>query len=158
MHIFCFLFFLDCGEKKKKVKEKYKEIIISDKIQWAFPRKAAPMKDNSYRSNVFYTGTPGYRLQVLAKIDQIGGEIFFCLRVLRGIHDEDLNWPCQQGIIIKASQKMKQTGINCRFIPEKNVLTKPKSRKEKVYTEWLGPFSLRQYLKRENLIFDVCLG
>ena len=152
------MFFLDSGGKKEKLKEKYKEIIISDKIQWVFPRKAAPVKDNSYQSNVFYTGTPGYRLQVLAKIDQNGGKIFFCLRVLKGIHDENLNWPCQQAIIIKASQKMKPTRINCQFIPEKNMLTKPKSRKEKVYTEWLGPFSLRQYLKRGNLIFDICSG
>ena len=154
----CFLLFLDCGEKKKKLMEKHKDIIINDKIQWTFPRKAAPMKDNSHQSSAFYTGTPGYRLQVFAKFDQTGGEIFFCLRVLKGVHDEELNWPCQQGIIIKASKKMTPTGMECRLIPEKNVLTKPKKRKEKVYTEWFGPFSLSLYLKREKLTFDICLG
>ena len=116
------------------------------------------MNDNLYLSNVFYTGTPGYRLQVLAKIGQIEGNIFFCLRVLKGVNDEDLSWPCQQGIIIKTSKKMKPTGMECLLIPEKNVLTKPRSRKEKVYTEWSGPFSLSQYLKRETLIFYICLG
>ena len=152
------LLFLDCGEKEKNLREQYKEIIISDKIQWTFPRKAAPMKDNSHQSTAFYTGTPGYRLQVLAKTDQTAEEIFFCLRVLKGVHDEDLNWPCQQAIIIKASKKMKPTGMEWRLIPEKNALIKPKKRKEKVYTEWLGPFNLSLYLKRENLIFDICLG
>ena len=155
MHIFCF--FLDCDEKKKRLKEKYKEVIISDKIQWAFPRKAAPVKDNSYRSNVFYTGTPGYRLQVLAKIDQTGREIFFCLRVLKGVYDEDLNWPCEQGIIIEASKKMKPTRMECWLIPGNNELTKPKKKSEKVYTKWLGPFSLTVCLKRKYLIFDICL-
>ena len=150
--------FLDCGEKKKKLKEKYKEIIISDTIKWAFPHKASSMKDNLYLSNVFYTGTPGYRLQVLAKIDQTRGNIFFCLRVLKGDNDEDLSWPCQQKIVIRTSKKMKPTGMECWLIPEKNVLTKPKSRKKKVYTEWSGPFSLSQYLKRETLIFYICLG
>ena len=85
MLIFCCCFFLDCGEKKKKSRKKHKEIIISDKIQWAFARKAAPMKDNSHQSNVFYTATPGYRLPVLAKIDQTGGNFFLFNRFERSL-------------------------------------------------------------------------
>ena len=38
---------------------------------------------------------------------------------------------CQQEIIIKASQKMKPVGMNCGFIPEKNMLTKPNNEKRK---------------------------
>ena len=73
------------AKKKKKSRKKHKEIIISDKIQWAFARKAAPMKDNSHQSNVFYTATPGYRLPVLAKIDQTGGNFFWFNRFERSL-------------------------------------------------------------------------
>lgn len=115
------------------------------------------MKGKSCQSRVFYTGTPGYRLQVLAKIDRREGEICFCLRILKGVYDESLEWPCQQGISIKVSEKMQSTGVEYWFIPEKGVLTKPKSRCDKVYTEWFGPFNLRRYLNSKNLIFDIYL-
>ena len=116
------------------------------------------MKDHSYQSRVFCSGTPGYRLQVLAKIDRQEGEIFFCLRILKGVYDESLEWPCQQGISIKFSEKMQSTEIEYWFIPEDGVLTKPKSRCDKVYTKWLGPFNLSCSIKSKDLIFDIYLG
>ena len=62
------------------------------------------MKDNSHQSNVFYTATPGYRLPVLAKIDQTGG-IFFCLTVLKGVCDENLKWLVNKGLLLSLLKK-----------------------------------------------------
>ena len=159
------MFFLDCGEgkKKKRKRSRKKEVgngdaILSDKIEWVIRRNVTPWEDISYQSRVFYTGTPGYRFQVLAKIDRPEGEIFFSLRVLKGVYDENLEWPCQQGISIKVSQKMQSTSVECWFIPEEDVLTKPMSKKDKVYTKWFGPLNLGHYLNSEKLIFDIYLG
>ena len=157
-------FFLVCGKVKKKKKktpkkkkQKRRDKILSDKIEWVIRRNVAPMKDQSYQSRVFYTGKPGYRLQVLAKIDQPKEEVFFCLRVLKGVYDENVKWPYQQGISIKISEKMQSTAIEYCLTPEKDVLEKPKSKSDKVYTKWLGPFILSHYLSSEKLIFDIYL-
>ena len=78
---------------------------------------------------------------------------------MKGIYDENLIWPCQQGISIKVSKKMQSTRVDFSwFIPEKDVLTKPKSKSNKVYTKLLGPFDLSHYLDSEKLIFDIYLG
>ena len=143
-------------ENSRKDENKIRDVILRDKIEWVIRCNVAPMKDQSYQSSVFYTGTPGYRLQLLAKIDRPEEEIFFCLKVLKGVYDEKLNWPCQQGISIKTSKKMQSTRIEYWFIPEKDVLTKPKNKSDKVYTQWLGPFHLSN-LNSEKLIFDIYL-
>ena len=135
---------------------------MSDKIEWMIRGNVRPKKgftsERSYPSSVFYTGTPGYRLQLYAKINQQKGKIFFCLRVLKGVYDNDLAWPCKQGICIKLSEKMQSTGIEYWFIPEKDVLKGPKSKNDKVCTNWLGPFNLNHYLDSQDLIFDIYLG
>lgn len=56
-------------ESPRKDEDKIRVVILSDKIGWVIPCNATPKKDQSYQSSVFYTGTPGYRLQLLAKID-----------------------------------------------------------------------------------------
>ena len=159
------MFFLVCGEGKTKKRKRSRKkkvgkggTILSDKIEWVIRRNVAPREDNSYQSRVFYTGTPGYRFQVLVKINRLEGEIFFSLRVLKGVYNENLKWPCQQGICIKVSKKMQSTGVECWFIHEKDVLRKPTSKSDKVYTTWLGPFNLGHYLNSEKLIFDIYLG
>ena len=162
MH-YLFLFFLVSGEGKKKKKKmsrkkKVGKVDTMLKIEWVIRRNVTSREDNSYQSRVFYTGTPGYRLQILAKIDREEGEIFFSLRVLKGVYDEHLNWPCQQGISIKVSQKMQSSGGQCRFFPEEDVLTKPMCKSDKVYTKWFGPFVLGHYVNSEKLIFDIYLG
>ena len=157
-------FFLVCGEGKKNEKRsREKEVkrgdtMLSDKIEWVIRLNVKPREDNSYQSRVFYTGTPGYRLQLLAKIDPPEGEVFFCLRVLKGVYDEELKWPCQQGINIKVSKKMQSSRIEfCWFIPEKDVLTKPENKSDKVFTKWLGPLNLGHYLNSKKMIFDIYL-
>ena len=159
------MFFLVCGEGKKKKKKRSRkkkvenrDTVLNNKTEWVIRRNVTPREDNSYQSPVFYTGTPGYRLQILAKIDREEGEIFFSLRVLKGVYDEYVNWPCQQGISIKVSQKMQSSGGQCRFVPEEDVLTKPMSKSDKVYTKWFGPFVLGHYVNSEKLIFDIYLG
>ena len=166
-HQLCILCFSDCGEGKKKKKKKkmknqeIRDAILSDKIEWMIRANAKPVKDviskKSYQSRVFYTGTPGYRLQLCAKINRQEGEIFFCLRVLKGVYDKDLEWPYQEAICIKLSEKMQPTGIEYWFIREKDVLKRPKSKKDKVHTKYLGPFSLSNDLNSQDLIFDICL-
>ena len=68
--------------------------MLSDKIAGIIHRDLAPVtcffSRKSYQSRVFYTGIPGYRLQLHANIDRREREIFFCLRVLKGAYDEDL--------------------------------------------------------------------
>ena len=135
--------------------------MLSDKIEWKIRCDVQPVKDflskKSYQSRVFYTGTPGYRLQLYANIDRQEKDIFFCLRVLKGAYDEDLEWPCRQGISIKLSKKMQSTGIKCCFIPEKEVLKRPKSKNDKIYTKWIGPFNISHYLVINDLFFDIYL-
>ena len=70
------------GKKKKKKRSRKKtdrkgDTTLSNKIEWVVRGNVKPMKDHSYQSCVFCSGTPGYRLQVLAKIDRQEGEIFF---------------------------------------------------------------------------------
>ena len=108
----CILCFSDCGDGKKKKKRKkrrteIRDAILSDKIEWMIRANAKPVKDftsKSYQSRVFYTGTPGYRLQLWAQINRQEGEMFFRIRVLKGVYDKDLDWPCQQVICIKLSE------------------------------------------------------
>ena len=134
---------------------------MSDEIEWMIRANAEPVKDfiskKSYQSPVFYTGTPGYRLQLWAKINRQEREIFFCLRVLKGVSDKDFEWPCQQAICIKLSEKMQPTGIEYWFIREKDALKRPESKKDKVHTKYLGPFSLSHDSNSQDLIFDICL-
>ena len=163
-----FYCFLDCGEEKKKKKQKKREKgnirdrILSDKIEWMIRGNVRPVKgftsERSYPSSVFYTGTPGYRLQLHAKINQEKGKIFFCLRVLKGVYDNDLEWPCQQRMCIKLSEKVQLTGIEYWFGPEKDVLKRPNSKNDKIHTKWLGPFNLSHYLDSQDLIFDIYLA
>ena len=163
-----YILFLDCGEEKKKKKKKKREKakrrdrLLRGKIEWLIRGNGRPKKgftsERSYQSSVFYTGEPGYRLQLHAKINWQEEEIFFCLRVLEGVYDNDLEWPCQQGICIRLSKKMQSVRIEYRFIPEKDVLKKPNSKNDKVHTKWLGPFHLSHYLGRQDLIFDIYLG
>lgn len=160
--------FLDCGEgnkekkKKRKKKDETRDTILSEKIEWIIHRDVAPvtcfLSRTSYQSCVFYTGTPGYRLQLHANIGRREREVFFCLRVLKGAYDDDLEWPYQQGISIKSSKKMQPTGIEYCFIPEKDVLKRPKSEDDKIHTKWIGPFNLSHYLGIKDLIFDIYLG
>ena len=70
------MFFLVCGEGKKKKKKRSRkkkvgnrDTVLNNKIEWVIRRNVTPREDSSYQSRVFYTGTPGYRLQILAKID-----------------------------------------------------------------------------------------
>ena len=161
------IYFLDCGEenkknkKKKKKKEGLRDTMLSDKIEWMIRCDVKPAKGvlskNFYQSRVFYTGTPGYRLQLYANIARQETEIFFCLRVLKGAYDKDLEWPCKQGISIKSSEKTHSNGIEYCFIPEKDVLKRPKSKNDKIYTKWIGPFNLSHYLGINDLIFDIYL-
>ena len=53
---------------------------------------------------------------------------------------------------------MQSIGIKYWFIPENGMLTKPKSRCDKVYTKWFGPFNLSRSLNGKDLIFDIYLG
>ena len=134
---------------------------MSDKIEWVIRGNVRPKKvftsERSYPSSVFYTGTPGYRLQLYAKVNRQKRMIFFCLRVLKGVYDNELEWPCEQELCIKLSEKMQSTGIEYWFIPEKDVLKRPNSKNDKVHTEWLGPFNLSHYLDSQDLIFDIYL-
>ena len=158
--------FLDCGKEKKKKKKRQKtkrrNALLRDKIEWLIRGNGRPKKgftsERSYQSSVFYTGEPGYRLQLHAKINRQEEEIFFCLQVLEGVYDNELHWPCQQGICIRLSEKMQSIGIEYRFIPEKGVLKKPNSKNGKVHTKWLGPFNLSHCSGCQDLIFDTYLG
>ena len=76
---------------------------------------------------------------------------------MKGVYDENLEWPCQQGVSIKNSQKMQLTRVERWFIPEEDVLTKPAIKKDKVYTKWFGPLNLGHYLNSAKLIFDIYL-
>ena len=53
---------------------------------------------------------------------------------------------------------MQSTGIEYWFIPENGMLAKPKSRCDKVYTKWLGPFNFSCSLNGKDFIFDIYLG
>ena len=113
-------------KREVKKKEKRKDEIVIDKMEWIIGCDVAPTKGNTYLSRVFYARIPGYRLQMLAKIDQTEGDIFFCFKVLKGVYDEKLNGSCQQGITVKVSKKWQSSRIEfCWFIPEKDVLIKP---------------------------------
>ena len=159
------LYFLDCGEVKKqkrKKKEEIRDIMLNDKTEWVISRNVKPVKSflskKSYQSCVFYTGTPGYRLQLHVSIDRREREIFFCIKVLKVAYNEDLEWPCRQGISIKSSENVEPIGIEYWFIPEKDVLERPNSEKDKIHTRWIGPFNLSHHLIIEFLTFDIYLG
>ena len=145
-------------KKKTKENEEVKDTILNDKIEWKIRKKTEPVGDNAYQSRVFYSGKPGYRLQLRAKIDRPKGKMFLCLRVLKGVYDELLEWPCRQGITIKISDKMQTASAEYCFIPEKDALNKPIDKVDNICTSWAGPYNIRQYMDAENLFFDICLG
>lgn len=78
---------------------------------------------------------------------------------MKVVYDENLNWPCPQGITIKVSKIMQSTRVEFSwFIPEKDVLTKPESKSDKVFTKWLGPLNIGHYLDNKKIIFDIYLA
>ena len=53
---------------------------------------------------------------------------------------------------------MQSDGVEYLIIPEKDVLTKPESKSDKVFTKWLGPLNIGHYLDNKKIIFDIYLA
>ncbi len=66
----------------------------------------ATKKDKSVHSPCFFTHEGGYKLQLELDVDGYGVgkgthmSLFF--KICKGPHDDDLTWPCNQGIILEA--------------------------------------------------------
>ena len=52
---------------------------------------------------------------------------------------------------------MESDGVEYLIIPE-DVLTKPESKSDKVFTKWLGPLNIGHYLDNKKIIFDIYLA
>lgn len=113
-----------------------------------------------YHSGVFYTGTPGYRMQLKAEFDRLHGDVYLAVRVMRGKFDNSLLWPLNGRINIQIGRSgqcrksfLFPEHANDWKCPHNGVLYKPTSKKEIVISGFHGPFSVSQFMKQKYLKF-----
>lgn len=129
-------------------------------VEWVLRKQ----KENSVvviqHSGTYYTDNPGYRVQFRAQLDRMHGDIYFSIRILKGMFDEYLDWPFSERFKISISKKTeKGTSDIVWTIPTTALYAsntrKPYGKKDLVYTEWIGPFDISRYIQRQRIGFDI---
>ena len=134
--------------------------MLKDKVEWVIRKRKPTSTEITHHCGIFYTSTPGYRVQFRAQIDRLHGDIYFSVRIMPGIFDERLTWPCQQKFNIKLSHKMRVTGIEDWYVPSsqwRHVLSRAINKKDDVFSEWVGPFNISHYINANRLCLDIYL-
>lgn len=130
-------------------------------MEWPIRKRKPTATEIIYHSGTFFTGKPGYRAQLRAQIDRLHGDVYFSVRILQGLFDDVLSWPCQLKFCIKLSEKMKCLNAEDWVVPPtptwRRSLTKPTAKKDDVFSEWCGPFNISNFLICKKLIFEFKL-
>lgn len=133
-------------------------------VEWVLRKQKETSVVVVQHSGTYYTGKPGYRVQFRAQIDRLHGDVYFSVRILKGIFDEYLPWPFFERFRISLSDKTnKGTSSIAWNIPaidaEKYTqeTRKPVGKKDNVYTEWLGPFDISKFIDKKKMIMEINL-
>ena len=149
-------------EKSPVIDVELKDRVLGGCMEWPIRYRNPTSIDIMYHSGTFFTGNPGYRCQLRAQIDRLHGDVYFAVRILKGIFDDVLKWPCQEGFCIKLSEKMKSTMVKeWRILPckkWKNITGRPLSKNDNIVTEWTGPFDISKFIEAKLLVFEFCLS
>jgi len=111
----------------------------------------------------FVTGFNGYRVQVHSLVNYHKADVQFYVRVYKGNHDNYVSWPFKQKFCIKLSSKMGSTKQVEWYLPsldgdwEVNV-SQPLKKEDQVFTETVGPFDIKEFIKFDDIYLDVFLS
>lgn len=128
---------------------------------WAIRRHSASAVLPIQHGGTFYTNTPGYRLQFRCQIDRLHGDIYFCVRMLQGVFDDQLDWPFAEKFKIRISDRKKTTGVQDWFVPgdtgwgREKPLARAVGKRQTVLSGWFGPFDVSRYLERELFHLEI---
>jgi len=115
-----------------------------------------------YECSTFFAGYKGYRVQVHTLVRCPKAEVHFYVGVRNGKHDNKLSWPFKQKFCVKLSSKMESTKQVEWYLPPvdrhwEKVINKPE-KKERVFTEAIGPFDIKEFMELEDVFLDVYLA
>jgi len=122
-------------------------------------QKESGNNEKEYNSSAFLTGKRGYKVQVNAIVRLSQVDVYFLVRVYKGKHDSNLSWPFKQKFCIKLSSKMESTKQVEWYLPSlhgnwKKTIKKPVDNKQ-VYTEFIGPFDIKEFIDLDELFLEV---
>lgn len=159
MTIFLFLMFLD--STFINACEMMKDPTMRDApIEWVLRKQKETSVVVVQHSGTYYTGNPGYRVQFRAQIDRMHGDVYFSVRILKGMFDDYITWPFSERFQISLSSKTnKGTSDVVWDVPAadkyQQKIRKPVGKKDVVYTEWNGPFDMSKYIERKNVVLQI---
>jgi len=117
-------------------------------------------KQKHHCSTVFFTGIPGYKVQLVAMPNLSKSVVYFFVRVFEGEHDSELSWPFNQRFCIKLASKTKSTNQVEWYIPPLHRKWKNKIdrqfQSEKV-TETFGGYDMKELTDLDEVFLDVYL-
>jgi len=131
-------------------------VLIESPLEWAIRKQNPTSVLTIQHGRIFYTSTPGYRIQFRAQIDQMHGDLYFSVRILKGVFDDQLKWPMQEEFKICLSDRTNKSeskefwSLPVKGSWGKNV-RKPTGKLDKVVSDWNGPFDISRYLERETI-------
>ena len=130
--------------------------VVENWFQWRLPKRKPTSTEIIHHTIAFLTGTPGYRIQLRAQIDRLHGDIYFSVRLLKGPFDHLLTWPCQQAFAVRLGSKTEPDPKYSWRVPKAGgwgdrVLTKPRGRRDNIFSDWHGPFEISGLLVRKHI-------
>ncbi|XP_002160568.1 uncharacterized protein LOC100200872 [Hydra vulgaris] len=137
-------------------------VLGSIPIEWRIKKRDITKTEIIQHSGTFYTDNRGYRVQLKSQVDRLHGDIYFSVRILQGLFDENLDWPFQKKFCISVSDKMKSSNRESWIIPQNGIwikaLNKATVKKDSIVSEWKGPFNISQYLEARTIILNVSMS
>lgn len=133
---------------------------------WAIRKhfKTETATKNIQHGRVFFSKTPGYRLQFRAEIDRLHGDIYFSVRVMKGIFDDQISWPCDEKFhICILDTKGRPDPDNQWILPDSDAswnrtLRKVANKGDQVHSEWIGPFNISHFIAKNVFKLQVSLA
>lgn len=137
---------------------KLSDPVVHNWFQWKLPKRKETATEIIYHSIVFLTGNPGYRAQLRAQIDRLHGDIYFSIRLIKGVFDNQLTWPFPVKFVIRVTSNSDPNPEYSWTIPKGETWTttmiKPTKKKEKIFSEWIGPFDITNFLERKHISLE----
>jgi len=122
-------------------------------------QKESGNNEKEYVTQPFLAGFQGYKVQVNAIVRLSQVDVYFLVRLLKGKNDGNQSWPFNQRFCVKLSSKMESTKQVEWYLPSlegdwKKQVMKPVDNKE-VYTEFIGPFDIKEFIDLDELYLEV---
>lgn len=135
-------------------------------LVWAIRKhfKTETATKSIQHGQVFFSDTPGYRLQIRAEIDRLHGDIYFSVRVMKGLFDDQINWPCNEKFRICILDTKGRPDPDKQWIlPDTDTswnrpLRKVANKGDQVHSEWIGPFNISNFITKNVFKLQVSLA